>query len=78
MRNYMLSGGTRQLLWTVLVGLIVANLHMAAPAYPAGRLILQPMNFDCGVVDEGLPAAMHVQIENVGSDPALIKNVQTN
>ena len=57
-----------------VVGLQIAS----SPAYTAGKLVIDPVNFDCGVVDEGVPATMQVSIENVGDRPVLIQNVQTN
>ncbi len=68
----------RPVLWAVFSGLIAIALQMAAPAYPAARLVVEPIGFDCGVVDEGVPATMQVSIANVGEEAALIKNVQTN
>jgi hypothetical protein len=47
-------------------------------AHAAGKLALEPMEYDCGVVDEGSPAVMQVKVQNVGDSPVWIKNVQTN
>ncbi len=64
-------------LW--ILCLAVAGLQtVPSPAHPAGKLIIDPMSFDCGVVDEGVPATMLVRIENAGDVPVLIQNVQTN
>lgn len=74
-----LTGKKKNLLWKIVLCLVVIGLLTApSPAHPAGRLVIDPMNFDCGVVDEGVPATMQVRIENVGDDPVLIQNVQTN
>ena len=70
---------TGAILRMITIGLIVIGIQ-AAPSsvQAAGKLILDPMSFDCGIVDEGTPASMQVRIENVGDSPVLIQNVQTN
>ncbi len=58
--------------------LVIFFLAFPAPATADGNLQIDPMNLDCGVVDEGVPAVMQVRIENVGDSPVLIQNVRTN
>ncbi len=73
-------GGLRKnLLRFLIFCLAMVGLQIApSPVHPAGKLIIDPMNFDCGVVDEGVPATMQVRIENVGDHPVLIQNLKTN
>ncbi len=73
-------GGLKKNSLRFLIGcLAVVGLQIVpSTAHPAGKLVIDPMNFDCGVVDEGVPATMQVSIENVGDRPVLIQNVQTN
>jgi len=69
----------KNLLRFLILCLTVIGLETApSPAHPAGKLVIDPLNFDCGVVDEGVPATMWVLIENAGDVPVLIQNVQTN
>ena len=59
--------------------LLILSVQWPSPtAYAAGKLMINPMSFECGVVEEGMPATMQVQIENVGDGEVLIQNVQTN
>ena len=65
--------------WILMFGLMIPSVQWSSPAaHAAGKLIVNPMSFDCGVVEEGAPATMQVQIENVGDSEVLIQNVQTN
>ena len=61
------------------IGLVIIGVQNVPPsAQAAGKLIIDPMKFDCGVVEEGVPATMQARIENVGDSEVLIQNVQTN
>ncbi len=65
--------------WIFTLCLMIPAVQFATPAaQAAGKLVLNPMSFDCGVVEEGVPATMQVRIENVGDGEVLIQNVQTN
>jgi len=79
MERKAVTARSKYFLWAAFLFIIFAGHQMGTPAaYSAARLVIEPMSFDCGTVDEGVPATMQVRIENVGDDTALIKNVQTN
>jgi len=62
-----------------IIALCVLMISLAPSfAAAAGKLVIEPLEFDCGVVDEGKPAVMQVAIQNVGDSAVLILNVQTN
>lgn len=58
--------------------LTAAVLPSMLHAAVGGKLIVQPSSFDCGVVEEGASAVMHITIENGGESEAVIQNVRTN
>jgi hypothetical protein len=79
MKDRAITAWRKHLAWMVFLLFAAAGLQVTVtPVYPAARLVIEPMNFDCGVVDEGAPAVMQVRIENAGDQPVSIKNVQTN
>jgi len=56
----------------------LAVLLLAAYAQAAGSLRVTPARFDCGTVDEGVPAVMKATVENVGGQDVHVLNVRTN
>jgi hypothetical protein len=58
--------------------LAVAGPLPVLHAAPAGKLVIEPSSFDCGVVEEGASAVMLATIVNDGGDEAVIQNVRTN
>jgi len=62
----------------IAVTVLIVNQAAALSVQASGKLVVNPMEFDCGVVDEGLPATMWVSIENVGDNKVEIQNVRTN
>ncbi len=67
------------LLSILVIGILVAAVLVPwIRAHAAGKLAVEPLEYDCGVVEEGSPAVMQVKIQNIGDSPVLIKNVQTN
>ena len=74
-----IRGATKPFFRIILVALVTLAIQIPLPfARAAGKLVLEPMEFDCGVVEEGTPAVMRVRVQNEGDSPVLIQNVQTN
>jgi predicted CXXCH cytochrome family protein len=50
----------------------------AATNVPAGQLVVEPMNKDFGVIDEGINAQMVATLTNMGATTVNVTNVRTN
>ncbi|MGO9379420.1 MAG: hypothetical protein ACLPN1_16030 [Dissulfurispiraceae bacterium] len=61
-------------LFISVLGILIFTL----PAFAAGGLVMSPLQYDCGTLDEGTPAVMDVEIKNIGDADVTIKNVRTN
>ena len=79
MESNMLNAWRKNFYWIFTLCLMIPAVQFGPPAARAtGKLAVNPASFDCGVVEEGAPATMLVQVENVGDREVLIQNVQTN
>lgn len=63
--------------------LVVFLLAVVVPlpvlhASPGEKLIVKPLSFDCGALEEGESAVMTVTLENIGDNQAVIQNVRTS
>lgn len=57
---------------------VMAVLLFAGSAFAAEALRIHPTRFDCGVVEEGVPATMLATVENISVREVHITNVRTN
>ncbi|HEY5522982.1 MAG TPA: hypothetical protein VIK21_07295 [Desulfuromonadaceae bacterium] len=53
-------------------------LLFASSAFAADALRIHPTKFDCGVVEEGVPATMLATVENISAKEVHIINIRTN
>ena len=66
---------------TVSSVLLLCLLFLAAsgvPAFAAGKLKIEPMDKNFGLIDEGTDARMIATVTNVGDAGVTITNVRTN
>lgn len=56
----------------------VLCIFFSLPALATGRLLVSPLQYDTGILDEGIPAVMKAEIKNIGDQAVHIKNVRTN
>lgn len=65
--------------WMAAIFFLTVMLsHSLLNAAPQHQLTFTPENYDCGTLDEGMPAVMQVIIKNNGQNKVVIDNVRTN
>lgn len=53
-------------------------LLVSVSAFAADVLRIEPKQYDCGTVDEGVPATMSAVVENISGKEVHISSVKTN
>ncbi len=59
-----------------LIAMFIISVTGAALA--ADLLSIQPVKYDTGVVDEGVPAVMQATVENISDKEVRVSSVKTN
>jgi len=53
-------------------------ISVTGAALAADLLSIQPVKYDTGVVDEGVPAVMQATVENISDKEVRVSSVKTN
>jgi hypothetical protein len=69
---------TKYSLLTSCVVATLASLLIASSAFAAELLRIQPIKYDCGVVNEGVAATMRAVVENISKEEIHVSNVKVN
>ena len=59
-----------------VIAMLIISVTSAAMA--GDLLRIQPVKYDTGVVDEGVPAVMQATVENISNQEVRVSNVKTN
>jgi hypothetical protein len=58
--------------------IVVLIISVSSTALAADLLSIQPVKYDTGVVDEGVPAVMQATVENISDKEVRVGNVKAN